>query len=60
MPMSAVVAAFISMICRMEAFSWNVVVGGVVITLAIVLSGIYDARKESKGQKKEELVDEQN
>ena len=48
MPMSAVVAAFTSFICRMEAFSWNVVAGGVIITAAIVISGIFDARREAK------------
>ena len=54
MPMSAVVAAFTSFICRMEAFSWNVVVGGVVITLAIIISGIFDAKKEIKERKQQE------
>ena len=56
MPMSAVVAAFTSFICRMEAFSWNVVVGGVIITLAIVISGIFDAKREGK----EKQVQEEN
>ncbi len=60
MPMSAVVAAFTSFICRMEAFSWNVVVGGLVITAAIVISGIFDARKEAKEKKVEEQANEQN
>ena len=48
MPMSAVVAAFFSFITRMEAFSWNVIIGGVIITLAIIISGIFDAKKEKK------------
>ena len=57
MPMSAVVAAFVSLICRMEAFSWNVIVGGVIITAAIVISGVFDAKRE----KQEEVVNnEQN
>ena len=60
MPMSAVVAAFTSFICRMEAFSWNVVVGGLVITAAIVISGIFDARREAKEKKVEEQANEQN
>lgn len=55
MPMSAVVAAFTSFICRMEAFSWNVVVGGIIITLAIVISGIFDARSEKKNKKEEKV-----
>lgn len=60
MPMSAVVAAFVSFICRMEAFSWNVIVGGVVITLAIIISGIFDARREMKEKKVEVATNEQN
>ena len=65
MPMSAVVAAFISFLCKMEAFSWNVVIGGVVITLAIVISGVVDAKKELKAKKEQEekvevATDEQN
>ncbi len=50
MPMSAVVAAVFSFISRMEAFSWNVVLGGVIITLAIIISGIIDAKKEKKAK----------
>ena len=56
MPMSAVVATFVSIICRMESFSWNVVVGGVIITLAIVISGIFDAKREAKEKKKAEVI----
>ena len=48
MPMAAVIATLISIIFRMEEFSWNVIAGGIIITLAIVLSGIYDARQEKK------------
>ena len=59
MPMSAVVAAFFSFITRMEEFSWNVIVGGIIITLAIVLSGIADARKEIKEKRKLEMVKEE-
>ena len=58
MPMSAVVAAFVSLICRMEEFSWNVIVGGVVITLAIVISGIFDAKKEAKENEKLQIGSE--
>lgn len=57
MPMSAVIATIISVICQMEEFSWNVVIGGIIITLSIILSGIYDAKLEQK-HKKEAL--EQN
>ena len=56
MPMSAVICTLASIIFRLESFSWNVVVGGVIITFAIVLSGIYDAINE----KKKETANEQN
>ena len=59
MPMSAVIAAFVSIMTRMEGFSWNVIAGGIIITLAIVISGIFDAKKEDKGNK-EATLDEQN
>ena len=65
MPMSAVIATFVSIILRMEEFSWNVVIGGLVITLAIVLSGVYEALQEKKqlqvvenNETKEETLDE--
>lgn len=48
MPMSAVVAALTSMIFRVEEFSWNVIVGGSIIVAAIIISGIYDVKKENK------------
>ena len=60
MPMSAVVASFLSVIVGMETFSWNVVAGGIIITLAIVLSGLYDAKKEAKEKAQEECQNEQN
>ena len=66
MPMSAVVAAATSMIFRVEQFSWNVVVGGLIILGAIIASGIYDVKKEKKDaekqiENKEEVVsNEQN
>ena len=64
MPMAAVVATLTSIIFRVEEFSWNVVAGGLIITAAIVISGIFDARAEKKaqikGEKKEEVIDEQN
>jgi drug/metabolite transporter (DMT)-like permease len=62
MPMSAVVATVTSIIFRMESFSWNVVIGGLIITAAIVLSGIWDAYSEKKQKAKESEAkeDEQN
>ncbi len=65
MPMAAVIATITSIIFRMETFSWNVVVGGLIITLSIVLSGVYDALMEkkqnnldNKEETKEELSNE--
>ncbi len=55
MPMSAVVATLTSIIFHMEEFSWNVVAGGIIITLSIILSGVYDAKMEKKNK---ELVTE--
>ena len=65
MPMSAVVAALTSMMFRVEEFSWNVVVGGLIIVAAIVVSGIFDVKKEKEAalieeKKEEEAIDEQN
>lgn len=60
MPMSAVVATVTSIIFRIEAFSWNVIAGGLIITAAIVLSGIYDAKMDKKKEEEEETVNEQN
>lgn len=54
MPMSAVICTFTSIIFKLEEFSWNVVAGGIIITLAIVISGIYDARMELKKEKANE------
>ena len=48
MPMSAVVATLTSIVCHMESFSWNVIVGGLIITLAIIISGVFDAKQERK------------
>lgn len=42
-PMSAVIATSLSIFLGMEGFSWNVVVGGLIITASIILSGVYDA-----------------
>ncbi len=47
-PMSAVIATSLSIILSMEAFSWNVVVGGLIITLSILISGIVDAKTSPK------------
>ena len=63
MPMAAVLATLFSIIFRIEQFSWNVVVGGLIITLAIIISGVYDAKMEKKQleqEKKEEVENEEN
>ena len=66
MPMSAVIAASTSMIFRVEKFSWNVVIGGLIILAAIIVSGIYDVKHEAKqveqqqDNKEEVVTDEQN
>lgn len=54
MPMAAVIATFTSVICRVEEFSWNTVVGGLIITIAIIISGVYDAKNENKEVKDEQ------
>ena len=56
MPMSAVVAALTSMIFKVEQFSWNVIIGGLIIISAIVVSGIFDVRREKQNALKEEEV----
>ena len=63
MPMAAVLATLFSIMFRIEQFSWNVVVGGLIITLAIIISGVYDAKMEKKQleqEKKEEVENEEN
>ena len=52
MPMAAVIATITSIICKTEQFSWNVVVGGLIITLAIVISGVFDALADKKAKAK--------
>lgn len=51
-PMSAVLATSLSIAMAMEEFSINVVIGGLIITISIVVSGILDARqnKEDNGK----------
>ena len=63
MPMAAVLATLFSIMFRIEQFSWNVVVGGLIITLAIIISGVYDAKMEKRQleqEKKEEVENEEN
>ena len=65
MPMAAVVATLVSIMFKVESFSWNVVVGGLIITASIVISGVIDAVNDKKAlakqeEKKEEVSNEQN
>ena len=62
MPMAAVIATVTSIIFRIEKFSWNVVAGGLIITGAIIISGIFDAIAEKKQLEKEsqkEIINEE-
>ena len=52
-PMSAVIATILSISLSFEPFSWNVIVGGAIILLAVFLSGIYDAIEEKRHAHKE-------
>ena len=47
-PMSAVIATSLSMGLQMEEFSWNVILGGAIIFIAIILSGLADIHAEKK------------
>ena len=47
-PMSAVLATGLSMAFGMEGFSWNIVAGGLIITVSIVVSGVVDAKIEKR------------
>lgn len=58
MPMAAVIATITSIIFRIEEFSWNVVAGGLIITLAIIISGVYDAKMEKKHKMEENKIEE--
>ena len=53
-PMSAVIATILSISLSFEPFSWNVIVGGAIILLAVFLSGIYDALEEKRHAHKRE------
>lgn len=64
MPMAAVLATIFSIVFRIEGFSWNVIAGGLIITGAIIISGIYDAKMDRKQQEtqviEEKKKDEEN
>ena len=47
-PMSAVIATSLSIALRMEEFSWNIIAGGLIITLSILVSSLIDAKLEKE------------
>jgi len=47
-PLSAVVASVLSIAFKMEEFTWNLLIGGLIILLSIAVSAIFDYRKECK------------
>lgn len=47
MPMSAVICTLISVLVGTDKFSWYIIGGGLIITLSIVLSGLYDAKQDN-------------
>ena len=60
-PLSAVVASVLSIAFKMEEFTWNLLIGGLIILLSIAVSAIFDYRKECpKKIDNDEEVIEQN
>lgn len=47
-PLSAVVASVLSIAFKMEEFTWNLLIGGLIILLSIAVSAIFDYRKGCK------------
>ena len=45
-PLSAVVASTLSIIFKMEEFTYNLLIGGLIILVSIAVSAIFDYRKE--------------
>lgn len=45
-PLSAVVCSILSIACKMEKYNDNLLIGGLIILLSIVISAIFDYRKE--------------
>ena len=50
-PLSAVVASILSISFGMEEFTYNLLIGGLIILLSIAVSAIFDYRKECKLKK---------
>ncbi len=50
-PLSAVIASVLSICLKIEEFTWNLLIGGVIILLSIAISAIFDYRKECQAKK---------
>ena len=50
-PLSAVIASVLSICLKLENFTWNLLIGGVIILLSIAVSAIFDYRKECQAKK---------
>ena len=60
-PLSAVVCTVLAIASGMEDFNWNLLIGGLVILLSIVVSAIFDYRKECQQKNnQEESPNEEN
>lgn len=51
-PLSAVIASVLSICLKLEEFTWNLLIGGVIILLSIAVSAIFDYRKECQAKKR--------
>ena len=50
-PLSAVIASVLSICLKIEEFTWNLLIGGIIILLSIAVSAIFDYRKECQAKK---------
>ena len=50
-PLSAVIASVLSICLQIEGFTWNLLIGGLIILLSIAVSAIFDYRKECQCKK---------
>ena len=50
-PLSAVIASVLSIGLHLEEFTWNLLIGGIIILLSIAVSAIFDYRKECQAKK---------
>ena len=50
-PLSAVIASVLSIGLHLEEFTWNLLLGGIIILLSIAVSAIFDYRKECQSKK---------